>query len=96
MEELTLIQARQRELSEELVAALELVIGIVAEGLDDAHTGKRVRELLAPHGDLDKLQADCEAIRVWSDGNHLPLLWKPFKSWRAAIFQMARNCALSR
>ncbi|WP_029049226.1 hypothetical protein [Cupriavidus sp. amp6] len=61
-------------MSEELVAALELVIGIVAEGLDDAHTGKRVRELLAPHGDLDKLQADCEAIRVWSDGNHLPLL----------------------
>ncbi|MDT4802788.1 Tn3 family transposase ISPa42 [compost metagenome] len=90
-EELNLIQARQRELSEELVAALELVIGILAEGLDDARTGQRVRALLAPHGDLDKLQADCEAIRVWSDGNHLPLLWKPFKSWRAAMFQMAKG-----
>lgn len=89
-EELDIIQARQRELSEELVATLEQVVEILSEGLDDANTGKRVRDLLAPHGDLDKLQADCEAIRVWSGGNHLPLLWKPFKSWRAAMFQMAK------
>jgi TnpA family transposase len=89
-EELLVLQARQRELSEELVATLEQVLEILAEGLDDAHTGRRVRDLLAPHGDLDKLQADCEAIRVWSGGNHLPLLWKPFKSWRAAMFQMAK------
>lgn len=89
-EELEIIQARQRELNEELVATLEQVLEILAEGLDDAGTGKRVRELLSPHGDLDKLQADCEAIRVWSGGNHLPLLWKPFKSWRAAMFQMAK------
>jgi hypothetical protein len=58
--------------------------------LEDAPTGKRIRELLAPHGSLDRLQGDCEAIRVWSGGNHLPLLWKPYKSWRAAMFQMAK------
>jgi TnpA family transposase len=89
-EELLVLQARQRELSEDLVATLEQVLEILAQGLDDADTGRRVRDLLAPHGDLDKLQADCEAIRVWSGGNHLPLLWKPFKSWRAAMFQMAK------
>lgn len=89
-EELAVIQARQRELSEELVATLEQVVEILAEKLEDAPTGKRVRELLAPRGDLEKLQADCEAIRVWSGGNHLPLLWKSFKTWRAPMFQMAR------
>jgi TnpA family transposase len=89
-EELLVLQARQRELSEDLVATLEQVLEILAQGLDDADTGRRVRDLLAPHGDLDKLRADCEAIRVWSGGNHLPLLWKPFKSWRAAMFQMAK------
>lgn len=88
-EQLQVIQARQRELSEELVATLEQVLEILAEGLDDAQTGQRVRDLLAPHGDLDKLRSDCEAIRVWSGGNHLPLLWKPFSSWRAAMFKMA-------
>ena len=89
-EELDIIQARQRELSEALVATLEEVLEILSQGLDDAKTGKRIRELLAPHGDLDKLRADCEAIRVWSGGNHLPLVWKPFSSWRPAMFRMAK------
>jgi TnpA family transposase len=89
-EELIVIQARQRELSEELVATLEQVVEILAERLPDAPTGKRVRDLLAPNGTLERLQADCEAIRVWSGGNHLPLLWKPLKSWRSAMFQMAK------
>jgi TnpA family transposase len=89
-EELQVIQARQRELSEELVATLEQVLEILSQGLDDAATGLRVRELLAPHGDLEKLRADCEAIRVWSGGNHLPLLWKPYSSWRAGMFRMAK------
>lgn len=89
-EELQAIQARQREMSEALVATLEDVVEILGERLDDAATGQRVRELLAPHGDLEKLRADCEAIRVWSGGNHLSLLWKPYSSWRAAMFRMAK------
>lgn len=89
-EELLLIQARQRKLSEELVGTLEDVVEILAQGLDDAATGQRVRELLAPYGSLENLQTDCEAIRVWSTGNHLPLLWKPYSSWRAAMFRMAK------
>lgn len=89
-EELQNIQARQRELSEELVATLEHVIEILAESLDDTVTGQKVRELLAPHGDIEKLRTDCEAIRIWSGGNHLSLLWKPYSSWRAAMFRMAK------
>ena len=89
-EDLQMIQARQRELSEELVAKLEQVLEILAEGLGDAATGRRIRKLLAPHGDLETLRAHCEAIRVWSGGNNLPLTWKPFSSWRVAMFRMAR------
>ncbi|MEB0011401.1 hypothetical protein QN379_03355 [Glaciimonas sp. Gout2] len=89
-EELQAVQARQRELSEELGATLEQVLEILAEGLDDAATGQRARDLLAPHGDLEKLRVDCEAIRVWGGGNHLPLLWKPYSSWRPAMFRMAK------
>lgn len=87
-EELQTIQSRQRELSEELVGTLQQVMEILAEGLDDATTGQRVRQLLTPHGSLDQLRADCEAIRVWSGGNHLPLVWKPFSSWRSTMFRM--------
>lgn len=83
------LQARQREMSEDLVGTLDQVLEILAENLDDASTGQKVRALLAPHGDLGRLQKDCEAIRVWSGGNHLPLMWKPFSSNRAAMFRMA-------
>ena len=68
-EELKELQARQRELSEELVAKLERVLELLAEDLSDEEPGTRVRELLAPHGSLDQLRADCEAIRVWSGKN---------------------------
>lgn len=27
---------------------------------------------------------------MWSGGNHLPLIWKAFSSWRAAMFRMAK------
>lgn len=46
-EELQVIQARQRELSEELVATLAQMLEILAENLDDASTGQRVRSSFA-------------------------------------------------
>lgn len=89
-EDLAEIQKRQRELSERLVATLDDVLEILAANLDDATTGARVRELLVPKGNLDKLREDCGAIRVWSGANHLPLAWKPFSSHRAVMFRMAQ------
>lgn len=83
-------KAQQREMSEQLVATLGDVLEILGENLDDAATGKRVRDLLAPKGDLSRLREDCAAIRVWSGSNHLPLVWKPFSSHRAAMFRMAQ------
>lgn len=87
--ELQELQAHQREMSEKLVATLDDVLEILAQNLDDATTGHLVRDLLAPHDDLEQLRQDCAAIRVWSGSNHLPLLWKPFSSHRAAMFRMA-------
>lgn len=89
-EDLLEIQKRQRELSEKLVATLDDVREILEQKLDDATTGVRVRELLAPRGDLNKLREDCAAIRIWSGSNHLPLIWKPFSSHRSVMFRMAQ------
>lgn len=89
-EELEKTKSQQREMSEQLVATLSDVLDILNENLDDAVTGKRVRDLLAPKGDLDRLREDCAAIRVWSGSNHLPLLWKSFSTHRAAMFRMAK------
>jgi hypothetical protein len=52
-DELEQIQARQRELSEELVANLEEVLELLAGELSDEEVGRRVRKLLAPHASLE-------------------------------------------
>lgn len=87
--ELEAIQARQRDLSEELIATFEEVLALLAQNLNDAETVRHIRTLLEPYGSLEDLQAKCESIRAWSSKNYLPLLWKPFSSWRAALFRMA-------
>ncbi|WP_211454325.1 Tn3 family transposase [Collimonas antrihumi] len=89
-EELASIQLRQRALSERLVEKLDSVLDILVDDLGDQRTGLEIRKLLAPGGNLERLREECEAIRVWSGKNHLPLLWKPFTSHRAIIFRIAR------
>ncbi|MDP1566304.1 MAG: Tn3 family transposase [Polaromonas sp.] len=41
------------------------------------------------------MQADCEAIRTWGGDNYYQLIWDTFKSWRAALFRMARALRFS-
>lgn len=94
-EDLLEAQKRQRKLSEELIAKLEEVLELLSQQLDDAETGRRVRELLTPYGSLEQLQADCAAIRAWGGDNYYQLIWDTFKSWRAALFRMARALRFS-
>lgn len=89
-EELLSIQQHQRKKAEDLVAKLDRVLEILAQETEDAPTGRRVRALLAPKGDLDQLREDCAAIRIWGGSNHLPLLWKFFASHRAVLMRLAK------
>lgn len=89
-DELAEIQRRQRKMAEDLVSKLDRVLEILAEETEDAPTGRRVRALLAPKGDLEQLQEDCAAIRIWGGSNHLPLVWKFFTSHRAVLVRLAR------
>lgn len=94
-DELLEVQKRQRKISEELIAKLEEILDLLVQQLDDAETGRRVRELLAPYGSVEQLQADCEAIRAWGGDNYYQLIWDAFKSWRPALFRMARALRFS-
>lgn len=89
-DELVAIQLHQRKTAEDLVAKLDGVLEILAEEREDAPTGRRVRALLAPQGDLEGLREDCAAIRIWGGSNHIPLLWKFFASHRAVLMRLTR------
>ncbi len=87
-ERLLEIQARQREKTENLVAALAGVIGAVRS--DDSSDSKvqRIDQVFAERGGIERLQEDCEAVRAWSNNNYLPLLGRPYKRYRYLLFRL--------
>lgn len=88
-EELQQIQSRRRAQMEKLVALLDGVVEIVAQGDDDAQIGVEVRRLLAPSGDLEPLRESCAEVRAFSGNNYLPLLWRHFRPHRSVMLRLA-------
>ncbi|RZF26112.1 Tn3 family transposase [Paraburkholderia sp. UYCP14C] len=92
-EELEQIHTRQREQMENLVDLLDSVVNIVDDHQDDAELGARVREHLAPSGNLEPLRESCAEVRAYSGKNHLPLLWRHFKAHRSVLLRLAHAMA---
>ena len=88
-QELELIRARHRALTEELVDTLADVLRIVEASPSDDELGRQVKSTVARHGDLAELLAGCDAIAAYSGDNHLPLIWRFYRSHRAVLFRLA-------
>jgi hypothetical protein len=50
-----------------------------------------VKSTVARHSELAELLAGCDAIAAYSGDNHLPLLWRFYRSHRAVLFRLART-----
>ncbi|MEQ0777845.1 Tn3 family transposase [Paraburkholderia tropica] len=94
-EELDQIQARQRERMESLVDTLDGVVNIIDDYPDDTELGARIRQYLAPSGDLEPLRESCAEVRAYSGRNYLPLLWRHFKAHRSVLLRLAHALAWS-
>jgi hypothetical protein len=92
-QELELIRARHRALTEELIDTLADMLRVVEANPSDAELGRQVKSTVARHGDLAELLAGCDAIAAYSGDNHLPLLWRFYRSHRAVLFRLARTVA---
>jgi TnpA family transposase len=88
------LQARQRRMTEALVATLDGVLRAVtaAGGVQD--TLNDIRDLFAAHGGTQKLRDDCAAIAAWSNENYYPLLLAPYRSHRPLLFRLVRSLHL--
>ncbi|MDN4576549.1 Tn3 family transposase, partial [Pandoraea cepalis] len=60
----------------------------------DVEIGQQIRRFLAPEGDLEPLRESCAAVRAFSGGNHLPLLWKHFRAHRSMLLRLAQALEL--
>src|ERR1035438_3362538 len=84
------IQARQREKTENLVAALAGVIDAVrGQEPDAAEKLQHIEKVFSERGGMEKLRADCEAVQAWSNNNYFPLLTPPYRRYRYLLFRLA-------
>jgi hypothetical protein len=90
-QELELIRARHRVLTEELIDTLADVLRVMESNPPDAEVGRHVKSAVADHGEIGELLAGCNAIAAYSGDNHLPLLWRFYRSHRPVLFRMART-----
>jgi hypothetical protein len=82
------IQSRQREKTENLVAALANVIETVRSEDSSGAKIERIGRVFAERGGMERLQKDCEAIQAWSNNNYFPLLGPPYKRYRHLLFRL--------
>jgi hypothetical protein len=87
-EELEQLHVQYRRKTEHLVATLADVINVLDTQPVDAAAGQAIRSLLGRRGGAEALQDDCAAIGAFSGDNYYPLLWRFYRSHRAALFRM--------
>lgn len=83
------LQLRQRERAEYLISLLEQIARESKATPEDVELGRSVRHTLAQvEGGVDAVLDDCEAIIAYQNNNYLPLVWRFYKSHRAAFFRL--------
>jgi hypothetical protein len=90
-QQLELIRAQHRALSEELIDTLADVLRVVEADPSDDQLGRQVKATIAQHGAVDDLLAGCDALAAYHGDNHLPLLWRFYRSHRGVLFRLART-----
>ncbi len=88
------IQARQREKTENLVAALADVLDVVSTAEPETAKIQRIERVVTDRGGLTLLREDCDAIQAWSHNNYFPLLRGPFRRYRSLLFRLVRTLRL--
>ena len=57
----------------------------------DAEAGPLVKQVVAQHGDIRQLLANCEAIAAYNGDNYYPLMWRFYRSHRSTLFRVAHT-----
>jgi TnpA family transposase len=84
------LQDQHRELEEQMLAVFaEVLDEALHTPEDDPALGEGVRHILATHGGAATLRAHYEHVSAYHHDNYRPLLWRFFRSYRAALFRLS-------
>jgi TnpA family transposase len=89
-EEFERLRAHQQEKTEALMTVLRNILGAIDGDMSDLKAGRAVRRLVEQGGGVRRLREDCEAVMAYTSNNHLPLVWRFYRSHRSALFRLAR------
>lgn len=93
-EALLAVREQQRATTEQIIGVFTAVVQTTATVADDATLGRQVRDRLAAEGGTAALLDQCEALAAYNGNNHLPLMWRCYRSHRSALFKLVRALAL--
>ncbi len=87
-EELEQLRARHGEKTAELVSVLSQVLVALDGDQPEDETLSAIRTIVDPQGGARQLLDDCEAVIASIGNNHLPLLWRFYRSHRRTLFRL--------
>lgn len=93
--ELELLREAYRATTINVADTLSEILETVGETTEDAALGQQVRALVSARGGQEMLQEECANVISYNGNNHLPLLWRFFRSHRRVLFSILRSLELS-
>ena len=85
---LTVLQEFFRAIEEQMLGIFSQVVGYTIEVPQNKRLGDLVRTLMEANGGSAYLLDQYQQVAAYHDKNFLPLLWKSFKSNRAAVLNL--------
>ena len=91
-ERLNALHDQHRELEEHMLAVFsEVLTHTMATPEEEVATlGHHVRHVLKAHGGAEALQERYAQVAAYHKDNYRPLMWRFFRPYRAALFQVSR------
>ena len=87
-EELQSIKEKQQATTEKLVSVLTNILQIFNVEADNSNSLEQLQEIFTQTGGVEHLLTECEEINADQGNNHLPLMWRFYKSHRSTFYRI--------
>jgi TnpA family transposase len=94
-DELEIIRQKNQETTEKLVSVLTNVLEVFSAPLPDSQAVAQIQGIFQPQGGVESLLNECEAVNAYKGNNHLPLLWRFYKSHRSSFLRVINALKLA-
>lgn len=85
------LREQYRLLTEKLLGVLNQLLTVTHDHQEAEDLGDQVLEVVKANGGTEALLSDCEVVAACVSDNHLPLLWRFYRNYRAILFRIVHS-----